>query len=100
MAKKKKNFKKHRIRNAARRARRARSKPDDETPLKRLAMTAAGAAGTALVGSFLVARGLGAEDDLHGAHRGRRGSRVEGRRADRAQHRRRRRCRRRAVSSR
>src|SRR5580704_4452786 len=54
MAKKKK-FKKQ-FRNAAPRAPRA-SKPDDETPLKRLAMTAAGAGGTALAGSFLVHEG-------------------------------------------
>src|SRR5579862_620799 len=54
MAKKKK-FKKQ-FRNAAPRAPRA-SKPDDETPLKRLAMTAAGAGSTALAGSFLVHEG-------------------------------------------
>jgi hypothetical protein len=55
MAKKKKG-KKHPFRNAAPRAARA-SKPDEETPLKRLAYTAGGAAGTALAGSFLAHEG-------------------------------------------
>jgi hypothetical protein len=52
----KKKTKKHTYRNAVPRAPRA-SKPDDETPLKRLAMTAAGAGSTALAGSFLVHEG-------------------------------------------
>jgi hypothetical protein len=57
MAKKKKS-KKHPFRNAAPRAPRAAGKPDaDETPLKRLATTAGGAAGTALAGSFLAHEG-------------------------------------------
>src|ERR1700691_4815765 len=56
MAKKKTKAKKYTYRNAVPRAPRA-SKPDDETPLKRLAMTAAGAGGTALAGSFLVHEG-------------------------------------------
>jgi hypothetical protein len=55
MAKKKKN-KKHPFRNAAPRAPRA-AKQEEETPLKRLAATAGGAAGTALVGSFLAHEG-------------------------------------------
>ena len=55
MAKKKKG-KKHHFRNAAPRAPRA-GKPEDETPIKRLAYTAAGAAGTALAGSFLAHEG-------------------------------------------
>jgi hypothetical protein len=55
MAKKKKN-KKHAFRNAAPRAPRT-AKAEDETPLKRLAHTAAGAAGTALAGSFLAHEG-------------------------------------------
>jgi hypothetical protein len=55
MAKKKKG-KHHSFRNAAPRAPRA-SKPEDETPLKRLAATAGGAAGTALAGSFLAHEG-------------------------------------------
>ena len=55
MAKKKKN-KKHHFRNAAPRAPRA-GKPEDETPIKRLAYTAGGAAGTALAGSFLAHEG-------------------------------------------
>src|SRR5580704_6692836 len=54
MAKKKK-FKKQ-FRNAAPRAPHA-SKPEDETPLRRLAVTAAGAGSTALAGSFLVHEG-------------------------------------------
>ncbi len=53
---KKKRGKKHFYRNAAPRAPRA-SKPEDETPLKRLAYTAGGAASTALAGSFLVHEG-------------------------------------------
>jgi hypothetical protein len=56
MSKKKpKKFKKA-FRNAAPVARAPRSaaaKPEEETPLRRLGMTAAGAAGTALIGSFL-----------------------------------------------
>jgi hypothetical protein len=52
----KKKTKNHTHRNAAPRAPRA-SKPDDETPLRRLAFTAAGAGGTALAGSFLVHEG-------------------------------------------
>jgi len=56
MAKKKKN-KKHHFRNAAPRAPRAANKPEEETPLKRLAATAGGAAGTALAGSFLAHEG-------------------------------------------
>jgi hypothetical protein len=55
MAKKKKG-KKHPFRNAAPRAPRA-AKQEDETPLKRLALTAGGAAGTALAGSFLAHEG-------------------------------------------
>jgi len=55
MAKKKKN-KKHHFRNAAPRAPRA-PKQEEETPLKRLAATAGGAAGTALAGSFLAHEG-------------------------------------------
>jgi hypothetical protein len=55
MAKTKKG-KRHPFRNAAPRAPRA-DKPDDETPLKRLAYTAGGAAGTALAGSFLAHEG-------------------------------------------
>ena len=55
MAKKKKH-KKHPFRNAAPRAPRA-AKQEEETPLKRLAMTAGGAAGTALAGSFLAPEG-------------------------------------------
>jgi len=55
MAKKKKG-KKHPFRNAAPRAPRA-GKSEDETPLKRLAATAGGAAGTALAGSFLAHEG-------------------------------------------
>ncbi|MEJ7598513.1 MAG: hypothetical protein WKG01_11435 [Kofleriaceae bacterium] len=46
------------IRNAAPRApRQAKPQGEDETPLKRLGYTAAGAAGTALVGSFLAKQG-------------------------------------------
>ena len=55
MAKKKKG-KKHHFRNAAPRAPRA-AKHEEETPLKRLAFTAGGAAGTALAGSFLAHEG-------------------------------------------
>lgn len=60
MAKKKKSKrygKHHPFRNAAPRAPRAAAKPEEETPLKRLAMTAAGAGGTALAGSFLAHEG-------------------------------------------
>ena len=103
MAKKKTKHgkKQHPFRNAAPRAPRARrASPSEETPLKRLGYTAAGAAGTALVGLVPRARGLGAEDDRHGARRGRRGSRVEGRRADDPQRRRGRDVARPAASSR
>ncbi len=57
MAKKKKfKFGKHKMRNAAPRS--APRKPQtDETPLRRLGYTAAGAAGTALAGSFLAHEG-------------------------------------------
>ena len=55
MAKKKKTKRPH-FRNAAPRAPRV-GKTEDETPLKRLAYTAAGAAGTALAGSFLAHEG-------------------------------------------
>ena len=48
----------HAFRNAAPRAPRpATAKPEEETTLKRLAMTAAGAGGTALAGSFLAHEG-------------------------------------------
>lgn len=53
MAKKKKH--KHRIRNAAPRAPRAR--PGEETTTHRLGYTAAGAAGSALVGALLARQG-------------------------------------------
>lgn len=57
MAKKKKS-KKHPFRNAAPRAPRApRAQQEEETPIKRLAYTAGGAAGTALAGSFLAHEG-------------------------------------------
>ncbi len=56
MAKKKKN-KKHFFRNAAAPRAPRVSKPEDETPLKRLGYTAGGAAGTALAGSFLAHEG-------------------------------------------
>lgn len=60
MAKRKKN-KKHPFRNAApsapRAPRAARPAQPDETPLKRLGYTAAGAAGTSLAGSFLAHEG-------------------------------------------
>lgn len=46
----------HTFRNAAPRAPRA-PKPEEETPIKRLAYTAAGAGGTALAGSFLAHEG-------------------------------------------
>lgn len=62
MAKKKKPKKHHAYRNAAPRAPGAPRAPrapksEDETPLKRLALTAGGAAGTALAGSFLAHEG-------------------------------------------
>ena len=61
MAKKKKTKRytkpHHTFRNAAPRAPRAATKPEEETPLKRLAYTAAGAGGTALAGSFLAHEG-------------------------------------------
>jgi hypothetical protein len=59
MAKKKNKFKKQSFRNAAPRAPRPPSsdKRGDETSLRRLSYTAAGAAGTALVGSFLAREG-------------------------------------------
>ena len=50
----------HTFRNAAPRAPRApraSTRPEEETPLKRLAYTAAGAGGTALAGSFLAHEG-------------------------------------------
>ena len=53
---KKKRGKKHPFRNAAPRAPRTKPEPE-ETPLKRLAATAGGAAGTALAGSFLAHEG-------------------------------------------
>ena len=57
MAKKKKT-KKHPFRNAAPRAPRATTaKPEEETALKRLGYTAAGAATTSLAGSFLAHEG-------------------------------------------
>lgn len=55
MAKKKKH-KKHPFRNAAA-PRAPRAKEVEETPLKRLGYTAAGAAGTSLAGSFLAHEG-------------------------------------------
>ena len=55
MAKKKKGKKHHPFRNAAPRAPRAME--TEETPLKRLGYTAAGAAGTSLAGSFLAHEG-------------------------------------------
>lgn len=59
MAKKKKTkTKKHPFRNAAPRApRAATTKPEEETSLKRLGYTAAGAATTSLAGSFLAHEG-------------------------------------------
>lgn len=61
MAKKKTKSKKHPFRNAAPRAASPRTprvdKSGDETSLHRLGYTAAGAAGTALVGSFLAREG-------------------------------------------
>ena len=60
---KKKHKSKYRPRNAApsaprpSRPSRAFTKPDEETPLKRLGYTAAAAAGTSLVGSMLVKNG-------------------------------------------
>ena len=56
MAKKKKAKKHPPYRNAAPRAPRA-GRVEDETPIKRLAYTAGGAAGTALAGSFLAHEG-------------------------------------------
>ena len=56
MAKKRKSKFSKKYRNAAPRAPRT-IKPEEETPLRRLAMTAAGAGGTALAGSFLVHEG-------------------------------------------
>ena len=56
MGKKKHKHKKHHFRNAAPRAPRA-ARPEEETPLRRLAYTAGGAAGTALAGSFLAYEG-------------------------------------------
>ena len=47
----------HPFRNAAPRVPRPATKAEEETPLKRLAMTAAGAGGTALAGSFLAHEG-------------------------------------------
>jgi hypothetical protein len=59
MSKKKKHrhHAKAKYRNAILGAPRVRKKPQDETPLRRLGYTAAGAAGTALVGSFLASQG-------------------------------------------
>ncbi len=60
MAKKKKfkSFGKHKMRNAAPRGAVPQKKPKaEETPLRRLTYTAAGAAGTALAGSFLAHEG-------------------------------------------
>ncbi len=58
MAKKKKTRKHHSgFRNAAPRAPRAPTKTADETPLKRLAYTAGGAAGASLAGAFLIREG-------------------------------------------
>jgi len=58
MAKKKKTKKHHPFRNAAPRAPRATTaKPEEETALKRLGYTAAGAATTSLAGSFLAHEG-------------------------------------------
>ena len=58
MAKKKKTKKHHPFRNAAPRAPRATTaKPEEETSLKRLGYTAAGAATTSLAGSFLAHEG-------------------------------------------
>src|SRR5687768_18418493 len=56
MAKKKKHKFKFKHRNAGPPRPRA-AKQEEETPGKRLAVTAAGAAGTALVGSFLARQG-------------------------------------------
>ena len=56
MAKKKKHKFKFKHRNAGPPRPRA-AKPEEETPGKRLAVTAAGAAGTALAGSFLARQG-------------------------------------------
>jgi hypothetical protein len=58
MAKKKKfKFGKHKLRNAAPRPPRAKPNEQGESHLKQLGYTAAGAAGTALVGSFLAHEG-------------------------------------------
>ena len=59
MAKKKKKHKhgKHGFRNAGLPRPRGNTKPKEETPLRRLGYTAAGAAGTALIGSFLATQG-------------------------------------------
>ena len=58
MAKKKHKTRKYPFRNAAPRAPRAlTSKPDEETALRRLGYTAAGAATTSLAGSFLAHEG-------------------------------------------
>lgn len=53
----KKKHQKGRLRNAAPVLPRARKPRDEETPLRRLGYTAAGAAGTALIGSFLASQG-------------------------------------------
>src|SRR2546427_5905089 len=55
--KKKHKHKFGKFRNAAPRVPRAGVKPGDETSMHRLGYTAAGAAGTALVGSFLARQG-------------------------------------------
>ena len=59
MAKKKKKHKhgKHGFRNAGLSRPRGNIKLKEETPLRRLGYTAAGAAGTALIGSFLATQG-------------------------------------------
>ena len=58
MSKKKKHRpSKAKYRNAVLAAPRVRRKAPEETPLRRLGYTAAGAAGTALVGSFLASQG-------------------------------------------
>ena len=64
MGKKKKHTKKHPYRNAAPRPvqrdaapRAPRATPTDDTSLRRLGYTAAGAAGTALIGTFLAHEG-------------------------------------------
>lgn len=55
--KKHKHGKQHGYRNAGLPRPRGNAKPKEETPLRRLGYTAAGAAGTALIGSFLATQG-------------------------------------------